>query len=127
MSATLAVGTVYSAVSCAETARSDVEADHVHHEVCRPRGVVSVNLAAAELHNDQVGNRDASQPVEIGAGLATYQIETRDNPMLAVEGAYLMGWAFLQLNNMTAANLALQKVANTPSSPSVRRGSSAKG
>jgi tetratricopeptide (TPR) repeat protein len=40
------------------------------------------------------------------------------DPSLAVESAYHMGRAFLRLDNMTAANLALQKVASS-SSPSV--------
>jgi Flp pilus assembly protein TadD len=41
-----------------------------------------------------------------------------DDTSLAVECAYLMGWSFWYQQNLTAANLALQKVANAPASPS---------
>jgi tetratricopeptide (TPR) repeat protein len=60
-------------------------------------------LAAGEYH----------PVVEAAARAAT-------DPFLAVEGAGLMAWAFLHVNNSTAANLALQKVASAPSSPSVQ-------
>jgi Flp pilus assembly protein TadD len=41
-----------------------------------------------------------------------------DDTSLAVESAYLMGWSFWHQENLTAAGLALQKVANAPASPS---------
>jgi tetratricopeptide (TPR) repeat protein len=41
-----------------------------------------------------------------------------DDASLAIESAYLMGWSFWHQENLTAAGLALQKVANAPTSPS---------